>query len=267
MLTFAKKPPAAYPWTEFRGSIINGNETHNALLWAERGGEYLMLHRTKKENDENRDKWIGVGGKFEPGESPEDCLRREVREETGLTLTRWRYRGLVTFVSDVWPCEYMHLFTADAWTGEQCPCDEGEAAWIGKDEPPQKKLWAGDRIFSSPACGGRAVFSRLARLPRRRADRRRAKRQKAARPRIKRAECQMHPRGEGLCSAHRTPNIPRRRGIAPKARARKTCPFRALRISRISPLCQKRPAPVENIGAGRFTSTPLVAPRDHPPQY
>lgn len=88
------------------------------LCYMERGGEYLMLHRTKKENDENRDKWIGVGGKFEPRESPEDCLRREVREETGLTLTRWRYRGLVTFVSDVWPCEYMHLFTADAWTGE-----------------------------------------------------------------------------------------------------------------------------------------------------
>ena len=84
------------------------------LCYMERGGEYLMLHRTKKKNDENRDKWIGVGGKFEPGESPEDCLRREVREETGLTLTRWRYRGLVTFVSDVWPCEYMHLFTADA---------------------------------------------------------------------------------------------------------------------------------------------------------
>ena len=104
------------------------------LCYMERGGEYLMLHRTKKENDENRDKWIGVGGKFEPGESPEDCLRREVREETGLTLTRWRYRGLVTFVSDVWPCEYMHLFTADAWTGEQRPCDEGELAWIGKDE-------------------------------------------------------------------------------------------------------------------------------------
>ena len=121
----------------------------------ERGGEYLMLHRTKKKNDENRDKWIGVGGKFEPGESPEDCLRREVREETGLTLTRWRYRGLVTFVSDVWPCEYMHLFTADAWTGEQRPCDEGELdackegvlEWVPKKKVTELPIWEGDKIF------------------------------------------------------------------------------------------------------------------------
>ncbi len=117
------------------------------LCYLERGGEYLMLHRTKKEGDENRDKWIGVGGKFEPGESPEDCLLREVREETGLTLTAWRYRGLVTFVSDVWPCEYMHLFTADAWTGEERPCDEGELRWIGKEELYELTMWQGDRIF------------------------------------------------------------------------------------------------------------------------
>ena len=117
------------------------------LCYLERGGEYLMLHRTKKEGDENRDKWIGVGGKFEPGESPEDCLLREVREETGLTLTSWRYRGLVTFVSDVWPCEYMHLFTADGWTGEERPCDEGELRWIGKRELYDLTMWQGDRIF------------------------------------------------------------------------------------------------------------------------
>ena len=88
-----------------------------------------------------------MGGKFEPGESPEDCLLREVREETGLTLTAWRYRGLVTFVSDVWPCEYMHLFTADAWTGEERPCDEGELRWIGKEELYELTMWQGDRIF------------------------------------------------------------------------------------------------------------------------
>ena len=117
------------------------------LCYLERDGEYLMLHRTKKEGDENRDKWIGVGGKFEPGESPEDCLLREVREETGLTLTSWRYRGLVTFVSDEWPCEYMHLFTADAWTGEERPCDEGELRWIGKRELYDLTMWQGDRIF------------------------------------------------------------------------------------------------------------------------
>ena len=88
-----------------------------------------------------------MGGKFEPGESPEDCLLREVREETGLTLTSWRYRGLVTFVSDEWPCEYMHLFTADGWTGEERPCDEGELRWIGKRELYDLTMWQGDRIF------------------------------------------------------------------------------------------------------------------------
>ena len=118
------------------------------LCYMERGGEYLMLHRTKKENDENRDKWIGVGGKFEPGESPEDCLRREVREETGLTLTRWRYRGLVTFISDVWPCEYMHLFTATGWTGRiREDCDEGVLEWIHRDRLAALPQWEGDRIF------------------------------------------------------------------------------------------------------------------------
>ena len=117
------------------------------LCYPERGGKYLLLHRTKKENDENRDKWIGIGGKFEPGESPEDCLRREVYEETGLTLTAWRFRGIVTFVSDVWPCEYMHLYTASDWTGELRSCDEGELAWIDKRELCGLTLWQGDRLF------------------------------------------------------------------------------------------------------------------------
>lgn len=117
------------------------------LCYLERGDEYLMLHRTKKAVDENRDKWIGVGGKFRPGESPEDCLRREVREETGLTLLRWRFRGLVTFVLDEWGCDYMHLFTADAWEGEEKPCDEGDLQWIKKKALYDLPIWEGDRIF------------------------------------------------------------------------------------------------------------------------
>jgi 8-oxo-dGTP diphosphatase len=110
-------------------------------------GQYLMLHRVKKEHDANRDKWIGIGGKFEDGESPEECVLRETREETGLTLTDYRYRGLVTFVSDRWETEYMHLFTARRWTGELRACDEGELEWIGKAELRALPQWEGDRIF------------------------------------------------------------------------------------------------------------------------
>ena len=117
------------------------------LCYLERGDEYLMLHRTKKENDENHDKWIGVGGKFEAGESPEDCMRREIFEETGLTVTDYRYRGIVTFVSDIYETEYMHLFTVTDWTGEARECDEGELAWIKKQKLFDLTLWQGDRIF------------------------------------------------------------------------------------------------------------------------
>ena len=120
---------------------------NTTLCYIERGDEYLLLHRVKKENDLNHDKWIGIGGKFEPGESPEECLLREVREETGLTLTRWRYRGIVTFVSDRWGSEYMHLFTADGFTGEIGPCDEGVLEWIKKADFAALPQWEGDRIF------------------------------------------------------------------------------------------------------------------------
>ena len=109
--------------------------------------EYLMLHRVKKEGDANRDKWIGLGGKFEPGESPEECVVREVWEETGLKLTDYRYRGLVTFVSDRWETEYMHLFTATGWTGEVKECDEGVLEWIHRDALASLPQWAGDKIF------------------------------------------------------------------------------------------------------------------------
>ena len=117
------------------------------LCYLERGEQYLMLHRVTKQNDENHDKWIGVGGKFEPGESPEDCVVRECFEETGLTLTDYRYRGIVTFVSDEWGTEYMHLFTATGFTGVQRACDEGELAWIDKRRLRELTLWEGDRIF------------------------------------------------------------------------------------------------------------------------
>jgi len=117
------------------------------LCYPERDGKYLMLHRTKKLNDENHDKWIGVGGKFEDRESPEDCMRREVWEETGLCVTEFRYRGIVTFVSDEYPTEYMHLFTCTDWTGEEKECDEGELAWIEKERLLSLPMWEGDRIF------------------------------------------------------------------------------------------------------------------------
>ncbi len=123
------------------------NMLNTTLCYLQRGDEYLMLHRVRKENDLNHDKWIGVGGKFEEGESPEDCLVREVREETGLTLTEYRYRGLVTFVSDRWPTEYMHLFTATGWTGEQKECDEGTLEWLPRRRVLELPHWEGDAIF------------------------------------------------------------------------------------------------------------------------
>ena len=110
-------------------------------------GQTLLLHRVKKENDLNKDKWIGVGGGFEDKESPEDCLLREVYEETGLTLTRYRYRGIVTFVSDRWETEYMHLYTADRWTGDIIECNEGTLEWVDNARIPDLPAWAGDRIF------------------------------------------------------------------------------------------------------------------------
>ena len=110
-------------------------------------GQTLLLHRVKKENDLNKDKWIGVGGGFEDKESPEDCLLREVWEETGLALTSYRYRGIVTFVSDEWETEYMHLFTADGFTGELKACDEGTLEWVEDDRVPTLPTWEGDRLF------------------------------------------------------------------------------------------------------------------------
>jgi 8-oxo-dGTP diphosphatase len=123
------------------------NPRLTSLCYLECDGQYLILHRTKKDHDENHDKWIGVGGKFEDGESPEECALREVKEETGLTMTEFRLRGIVTFVSDEWGTEYMHLFTCTAFEGELADCDEGELVWLPKAELLTKKMWEGDKIF------------------------------------------------------------------------------------------------------------------------
>lgn len=118
------------------------------LCYVYRDGRVLMLHRIKKKNDLNEGKWIGVGGKFEENESPEDCVLREVYEETGLTLTEYRYRGIVTFVSDRYEGEHMHLFTATDPEGTlRTDCDEGELCWITKDEFDALPQWEGDAIF------------------------------------------------------------------------------------------------------------------------
>ena len=121
---------------------------NTTLCYLERDGAWLMLHRIKKKNDCNHDKWIGVGGKFEACESPEECLLREVKEETGVTLTRWRYRGIITFVLDG-VGEYMHLFTADQWEGEPACGDsaEGVLEWVDREKVPSLPIWEGDKIF------------------------------------------------------------------------------------------------------------------------
>ena len=117
------------------------------LCYIEKEDKYLMLHRVKKVNDINHDKWIGVGGKFEEGESPEECLLREVKEETGLTLKKFRFRGIVSFISNEYENEYMHLFTATEYEGDMIECDEGELVWVPKKNIKDLKIWEGDKIF------------------------------------------------------------------------------------------------------------------------
>ena len=117
------------------------------LCYIERDGKYLMMHRVKKENDINKDKYIGVGGHFEYGETPEECLFREVKEETGLVLTEYQTRGIVTFIYGDEVVEYMHLYTATGFEGEMIECDEGELVWIDKSEVYDLPIWEGDKIF------------------------------------------------------------------------------------------------------------------------
>lgn len=120
---------------------------NTTLCHIERDGKYLMLHRVKKENDLNRDKWVGIGGKFEENESPEQCNAREVFEETGLTLNDAKYRCVVTFVSDIWESELMHVFTAADFSGQIKECDEGELVWVDKTAVYSLPVWEGDKIF------------------------------------------------------------------------------------------------------------------------
>ena len=132
---------------------------NTTVCYLERGTQYLLLHRTKKENDENAGKWIGVGGKCEENESPEDCMMREVREETGLSVTQHRLRGVITFVSDAWEGQYMYLFTASKWHGALTDCDEGELAWVERTDMLHLPLWEGDRIFLALLAEERPFFS------------------------------------------------------------------------------------------------------------
>lgn len=119
----------------------------STLCYIENEGKYLMLHRTKKKNDINKDKWLGIGGKFEDGESPEECIIREVNEETGLTLNSIKLRCIVTYVSTNWETEYMYVFISKNFTGELIDCNEGDLQWIEKEKVTELNTWEGDKIF------------------------------------------------------------------------------------------------------------------------
>ena len=129
------------------------------LCYIEKENKYLMLHRTSKKKDGNKDKWIGVGGHFEKGESPEECLLREVKEETGLELTSYQFRGIVTFISDEWPDEYMCLYTADRYTGDIGNCAEVELVWVEKGKIMDLNIWEGDKIFLKLLTENQPFFS------------------------------------------------------------------------------------------------------------
>ena len=128
--------------------LLEYNMKNTTLCYIEKDDKYLMIHRVKKENDINKDKWVGVGGKFEEGETPFDCVRREIFEETGLTVNKLNYRGLVTFVSNEFGTEYMHLFHTTDFSGEIVnECEEGKLEWVYKDQITSLPLWEGDKIF------------------------------------------------------------------------------------------------------------------------
>ncbi len=120
---------------------------NSTLCHIEKDGKYLMLHRIKKDNDLNKDKWVGIGGRFIDKESPEECNAREVYEETGLILGKTKYCGIVTFISDKWETEYMHIFHTIDFCGSLKECDEGELCWVDKKELYSLPIWQGDKIF------------------------------------------------------------------------------------------------------------------------
>ena len=137
-----------------------GKKINSTLCYIEKDGCYLMLYRNKKPNDPCEGKWVGVGGKFEPGETPEECLLREVREESGLILTSYQFCGIVHFVSDTWPDEDMYLYTSSSFTGaDSFDCDEGDLKWIPKEQILNLNLWEGDKYFLEPLIKGKTNIS------------------------------------------------------------------------------------------------------------
>lgn len=131
----------------------------STLCYIEKDGKYLMLHRTKKKKDINKNKWLGVGGRFEEGESPEECIVREVKEKTGLTLKNYQLRGIVTYISNKWETEYMYVFTATEFEGNIIECDEGDLEWIEKEKVNTLPTWAGDHIFMDKLQKNSGFFS------------------------------------------------------------------------------------------------------------
>lgn len=132
---------------------------NTTLCYIEKDNKYLMLHRVKKENDLNKDKWVGIGGKFEENETPDECLLREAYEETGLTLTDYRLRGIVTFLSDEYEGEYMYLYTATGFSGVMKECNEGNLEWVPIDDVCDLPIWEGDRLFFDELKKDRGFFT------------------------------------------------------------------------------------------------------------
>lgn len=164
ILTIEKSEDVLYNYNKMkyaRAKIPIGERTmkNTTLIYIEKDGKTLLLHRTKKKNDLNHDLWVGIGGHCEEGESPEDCALREAKEETGLTLTEYKYRGVVTFVSDKYEGEYMHLFTSSDFVGDIIECDEGDLEWIENERVLSLPAWEGDRLFLELLRKDEPVFS------------------------------------------------------------------------------------------------------------